>query len=54
MGVIAIGVGTCRSAREMFRCTGESRQQARERSGQSLEHMGAPATSLGAPRITVE
>ena len=35
MGVIVIGLGTPRSARENFGCT--------------WEHLGAPTTSLGAP-----
>jgi hypothetical protein len=40
MGVIVISLGTPRSAGENIGCT--------------WEHLEAPATSLGAPRITVE
>jgi len=40
MGVILRGLGTPRSAGENFGCT--------------WEHLDAPTTSLGAPRITVE
>jgi len=32
----------------------ERQQQASERGTQAWEHLGAPGTSLGAPRITVE
>jgi hypothetical protein len=40
IGVIVRGLGTSQSAGENFGCT--------------WEHLGAPVTSLGAPRITVE
>jgi len=39
MGVIVIGLGTSRSARENFGCT--------------WEHLGAPATSLGVPATSL-
>jgi len=47
MGVIVRGLGIPLSARENFGCTWKRR-------GQSWEHLGAPATSLGVPRITLE
>ena len=47
MGVIVRSLGTPRSAEEDFGSTWERRRQVWER-------LGAPAASLGAPRITVE
>jgi len=47
MGVIVIGLVICWSTREIIRCTWQ-------RGEQSCEDLGAPATTLGEPRMTVE
>jgi len=47
MGVIVIGLGTSRSGGENIRCTWE-------RLGVPATSLIMPATTLGAPRITVE
>jgi len=47
MGVIVISLGTHQSARENFGCTWKCL-------GVPVTSLRAPATSLGAPRITVE
>jgi len=54
MGVTVIGLGTPRSAGENIGCIWAHQRHAWERRGQSWEHLRVPATSLGAPRITVE
>jgi hypothetical protein len=61
MGVIVIDLGTPQSTWENYGCTCNHRQQAGERWQKSREHLwvpmtslGAPATCLRAPQITVE
>jgi len=54
MGVIVIGLGTSRSARENFGCTWERLGAPVTSLGAPTTSLGTPATTLGAPRITVE